>query len=268
MTTPSVSAPLRFRVARVHAWMPEVRSPAEWQSWSRGERTAGTVGEPPLLQMAPMLRRHAARLGRMACEVAYDALGELRDVPILFCSRYGEVQRSVDLLAALASTGEVSPTSFGLSVHNAINGVFSMARQETTNTLAISAGDESCAYGIVEACSLLNDGAARVLVVMADCPLPSVYASFADVEPLALAWACLIELAGSGALSPMTISLEWRDEPVDESPLHALSRDSKAATARDTPESGALSALRVLLGFDSEWTHRAGVRVWRWQRHA
>ena len=248
MITRSDAVRLRFSVACLHAWAPDMRTPDEWRAWSRGERAVGTVGEPPLSQMAPMLRRHAARLGRMACDVAYRALGELPSVPVVFCSRYGEVERSVELLTTLAASGEVSPTSFGLSVHNAISGLLSMARRDNANSMAISAGDESAAYGMLEACSLLHDGAERVLVVVADCPLPPPYERFADVEPLALAWACLVEPAGADAFA-----LELHD---------ASALGGERTSSPTAPAS--LSALRVLMGLDRECTHHTDTGAWRW----
>ena len=152
--TPAQS--VRFSIERIEAWAPGLESEVDWASWARGERMPGAVGEPLLKQMAPMLRRHAAQLGRMACDVAYRALGDHHDIPIVFCSRYGEVDRSVALLTALADGSGVTPTSFGLSVHNAVSGLFTMARGETANCIAMSAGSASTEYGIIEAVGLLT----------------------------------------------------------------------------------------------------------------
>jgi hypothetical protein len=82
-----------------------------------------------------MLRRRAGFLSKMALEVAYQCLGEQIDVPTVFCSRHGEAARSVDLLLDLAKGEPLSPTSFGLSVHNATGGLFSIARRDHANAL-------------------------------------------------------------------------------------------------------------------------------------
>ena len=108
----------------------------------------------------------------MACDVAYRALDGAVGVPIVFCSRYGETARSVELLRSLAEHAALSPTAFSLSVHNSVAGLLSIARHDTANSIAIAAGEASAAHGVIEACGLMADGAEQVLVVVADAPLP------------------------------------------------------------------------------------------------
>lgn len=241
---------VRFSVSRVEAWAPGVASTEEWQEWAIGKRELGTIGEPALQQMQPLLRRHAGRLGRFACSPAYDALGDLRDVPVVFSSRYGEVSRSVELLSALAAGDELSPSTFGLSVHNAIPGLFSMARKETANSISLAAGDDSAEFGLIEACSLLDDGAERVLLVVADVPLPPIYESFADTSAEPFGWAALITKP-----TDTSVSLEWIDGV------------NANADAANKPLPGALRALSVLIGDDTHVTRTSGARTWRWTRH-
>lgn len=247
MTHQSNPCGVSFNVARFEAWAPGMSTAGDWHAWACGERTIGSQGEPALQQMPPMLRRHAGRLGRLACEAGYRALGDATGVPVVFCSRYGEVDRSVELLSALAAGASLSPTSFALSVHNAIPGLFAMARRDTGNCVSIAAGDESAAFGVVEACGLLADGADQVLLVFADCPLPSVYEEFADVDPVAFAWAGLLAPAGHAAAR-----LEWR------------AADSPPAAGRRPP--AALTALRFLLGHERELIQISNGREWRWHR--
>ncbi len=246
---PVATNAVHFSLSRITAWAPGVVTDAEWQAWARGERGIESDGEPRLEQMPPMLRRHAGRLGRLACDVAYRVLDGATGVPVVLCSRYGEVGRSVDLLGALARGTELSPTAFGLSVHNAVGGLFSMARHDTANCVALAGGDESAECGILEACGLLTEGADRVLLVIADCPLPPVYASFADVEPRAFAWGCLVE-------TPATDALTLACEPVPAGEELHHSKDMPAA----------LTTLRFLLDGSRENIHDVGDRRWRWSR--
>lgn len=238
-----------FSIARIEAWAPGVSTPAEWRAWSCGELLIGSEGDPALQQMPAMLRRHAARLGRLSCEVAYRALDDAVGIPIVFCSRYGEMDRSVKLLTALAEGAELSPTSFGLSVHNAIAGLFAIARHDTSNCIALAGGDESTEFGILEACGLLADGADRVLLVVADLPLPPIYEAFVDVDPVAFAWACLLVPAGE-----TPFSVEW----------HAAVTPPPAT--QQPP--AAIKALQFLLGDEPELRRSAGSRDWLWRRHA
>jgi hypothetical protein len=83
-------------------------------AWANGDRSFDGKREPALEAMAPMLRRRAGFLSKMALEVAYHCLGKRIDVPTVFCSRHGEAARSVDLLLDLANAVPLSPTSFRL----------------------------------------------------------------------------------------------------------------------------------------------------------
>lgn len=252
---------IEFGIAHIEAWAPGVATRDEWAEWARGAREIGLVGEPALQQMPPLLRRHAGRLGRFACSVAYDTLGEMREIPVVFSSRYGEVSRSVELLTALASGDELSPATFGLSVHNAIPGLFSMARKETANSISLAAGDDSAEFGLIEACGLLDDGAEQVLLVVADVPLPPIYESFADTSAEPFGWAALIT-------KPLDsfVRLEWERDSASESV-----RDSAASHANVNvgvkPMQGALAALAVLIGETGVSERTSGNRVWRWSRH-
>src|SRR5690606_29064925 len=111
-------------------------------------------------------------------------------MPVVFCSRHGDVSRAVLLLEQLAREGQVSPTGFGLAVHNASAGLFSIARADLSNHIAVAGGPASVEHGVVEACSLLADGAAEVLLVVYDEALPAPLDGFADCvgQPYAWAW--------------------------------------------------------------------------------
>ena len=151
-----------------------------------------------------MLRRRAGVLDRMALEVAYRYLGDRRDVPAIFCSRHGEAARSLDLLTDLAKGAPLSPTSFGLSVHNAAAGLFAIARRDRAASSALAAGASSVEHAVIEACGLLADGAPEVLLVVYDRPLPAIYAGFDDRHAQPYAWAWLMQAPTSDV-----VTLSW-----------------------------------------------------------
>jgi hypothetical protein len=68
---------------------------------------------------------------------------------------------------------------------------------------------------VIEACGLLADGEPAVLLVAADCPLPDVFAPFADrdEQPHAFAWL----MAASGAQGER-LALEWAATDAHEEP--------------------------------------------------
>lgn len=236
-----------FSIVRHAAWAPSLATPEAWRDWSRAPFLPGTDGEPAVKAMAPMLRRRAGQLGKMALEVAYECLGGQAGVPIVYCSRHGEVGRSVELLDAMARGEALSPTAFGMSVHNAIPGLLTIARKEQANHIALAAGQSSLEHAVIEACGLLADGAPQVLLVMADTALPELYAAFEDCSEQAFAFAWLLEAAGSGD----TLSLAWQAGA--EAPRESMP--------------GALQGLRFFLSGEQQMVRLADRRQWQWQRH-
>jgi hypothetical protein len=200
--------------------------------------------------MAPMLRRRAGFLGKMALEVAYQCLGERFDVPTVFSSRHGEASRSVDLLLDLAKGAPLSPTSFGLSVHNATGGLFSIARGDHASNTAIAAGPTSVEHAVIEACGLLTDGEPEVLLVVYDCPLPDVYSSFKDCNEQPYAWAWLMRPPGDEV-----ISLGW-----------TVAKDQNRQTVEQI--SPGLDVLRFYLRKEPALERISDRRRWLWTRHA
>lgn len=195
---------IQFSITAWAAWAPGVETPAAWSEWALGGRAIAGDGEPAVVGMAPMLRRRAGVLDRMALEVAYRCLGDRRDVPAIFCSRHGEAARSLDLLTDLAKGAPLSPTAFGLSVHNAAGGLFSIARRDRAASSALAAGASSVEHAAIEACGLLADGAREILLVVYDRPLPAIYAGFDDHFAQPYAWAWLMQAPTSDV-----ISLSW-----------------------------------------------------------
>jgi hypothetical protein len=239
---------VRFSIASHAAWAPGVETKEAWLAWSKECRAIAGCGEPPVRAMAPLLRRRAGSLNRMALEVAYRCLGSVKDVPTIFASRHGEASRSFELLLDLAAGQPISPASFGLSVHNATGGLFSIARHDHANDIALAAGQSTVEHAVIEACGLLADGESRVLLVVYDGPLPEVYAAFQDCREEPFAWAWLMEAPGDNAFS-----LSWM-----------------AALANDSPSGGelppGLEVLRFYLREDASLQRTCDGLRWLWCR--
>jgi Beta-ketoacyl synthase, N-terminal domain len=241
---------VRFSIACDAAWAPTVDTREAWLAWANGDHAIGDGVEPPVRPMPPMLRRRAGFLGKMALEVAYRCLGQRIDVPTIFSSRHGESSRSVELLSDLAKGTPLSPTSFGLSVHNATGGLFSIARGDHASNIALAAGRSSVEHAVIEACGLLADGAPAVLLVVYDCPLPAVYARFQDCNEQPYAWAWLMQPPGDEA-----VSVTWSDASEDGSP-------------NPTRLPPGLEVLRFYLRQDASLERICDRRRWVWTRHA
>jgi hypothetical protein len=165
---------------------------SDWLAWADAPpvlpgRTVDAV--PALAEMPAMMRRRVDRLGRLACQVAYWAQESGGHVPMVFASRYGDASRSLALLADLVRGEPLSPTSFALSVHNAVSALYSIAQGHTDNTVVVAAGRATVAAALTEAAALLADGAPEVLVVHYEAPLPDHYAAFQDEPACEYAWA-------------------------------------------------------------------------------
>jgi hypothetical protein len=143
----------------------------------------------------------------MALHVANKAGGENRSVATVFASQHGELNRTVDLLHALASAELPSPASFSLSVHNAAAGIFSIARSDCSPATAIAAGDETLLWAIQDGTSrLAADPSTPILLVYAEEPLPKEYNAFAGPAESAFALALLLA-PGAGT------QLTWDENP-------------------------------------------------------
>jgi hypothetical protein len=240
-----------FSIARHAAWAPGVTSPERWQAWAREPWPCDGAGEPKVAAMPAMLRRRAGLLGRMALEVAYECLDGRTGVPTVFCSRHGEVGRAVELLDDLARGEPLSPTAFGLAVHNASAGLFSIARADRANHVALAAGTATLEHAVIEACGLLADGADMVLLVACDAPLPDVLTAFEDCDeqPYAFAWAMV---------------------PACERPVRLSWRAGLAPSAPSAPPRmpGALEVLQFHLADAPALVRHGADRRWHWCRDA
>jgi hypothetical protein len=197
------------------ACAPGVDTPQRWAQWATAPWLPEGEPQVALAAVAPMLRRRFAPLGRLAAQAAIDLAGsatlqadaDLDDQPTVYASRYGETSRCLDLLGEQARGNPLSPTAFGLSVHNAIGAMIALTRGDRRNSSAIAAGRATAAAGVAEALGLLEDGATSATLIVYDAPLPANYAHFED-EPsahFAFAWKLRRPRAGERALP-----LEWQ----------------------------------------------------------
>jgi hypothetical protein len=195
---------VRFSIARHAEWAPGLTTSEAWAQWAQAPYPVQSRDEPGVKAMPAMLRRRAGFLGKMALEVAYECLDGRSDIPTVFCSRHGDAARALALLADLARGEALSPTAFGMSVHNAIAGLLTIARNDRANHIALAGGAATIEHAVIEACGLLADGAPMVLLVACDCPLPELFTPFEDCEEQPHAWAWLMTPAADDA-----IALSW-----------------------------------------------------------
>lgn len=240
-----------FCVREWAAWAPGLDDQAHWHAWAAAPALPGGSQTASLASVPALQRRRLSRLGRAVLQVTTQAQGSRPDMPMVFASRYGDVDRALAAIDALEDGEPLSPTVFAGSVHNAIGAMHSILGGHRQNLVCVAAGATSAAAGMVEAAALLADGAEEVLLACYDEPLPPAYAVFAD-EPQALyAWA-------------------WRvSVPCTAAPTLRLARGPAAAGAVEGAALPAgLGVLHWLLTEQPGLVQRDGALAWVWSRDA
>lgn len=241
---------VRFAIEDWAAFAPGLHTPMQWREWAREPWVPQGALEAKLEEMPAMQRRRLNALGRAAAQVAWRCHVPDPATPVVFASGHGDAQRCLQLLKEFAATGAASPTDFALSVHNAIGAMYSITRRDGANYSSIAAGPASAAAGLVEAASLLADGAPRVLLVCYEAPLPGEYAAFAREAPCAYAWAWRVRAAQPGEPH---LDLTWTaGEPDDAPQALPFGLQAMRFAASDAASASA---------------HCDGLR-WTWNRHA
>lgn len=254
---------IEFTVADWAAWAPGLHEREAWLEWAKAPVAPQGDDTPALPEVPAMQRRRIERLGRMAVQAAWwCSQAEAAGVPLVFASRHGDVQRSFELLEQLARGEPMSPTQFGLSVHNAIAALYSIIRGERGNYLALAAGRATAEAALVEAAALLADGAPEVLVVVYDARPPEVYAGFLEEAGPFYAWSWRVRGDGIG----MRLSLEWSQDAAD-SPSATADPVGTPPLVDDEVLPAGLDALRFLLAGDAAREHRVDGLHWTWRRH-
>lgn len=181
----------------VQAWAaiaPGLLSQKEWLQWAEAPVCPVGRTEVELPHVPPMSRRRLGHLAKMAVYVADTVLlpEQEADIPVVWSSRYGDAEKALALLKTQALDEPMSPTAFGLSVHNGIGAQHSILRGMRANAVCVASSHGAPEAGMVEAAGLLHEGAPEVLVVCYDEPLPGDYAGFHH-EPVAeYAWGVLL----------------------------------------------------------------------------
>jgi len=217
---------LRFSIDSWSAWAPGLESPEAWQDWyDEGQELPVTEGVPNVRDLPTGLRRRLSLLGKMALRVGLDA-GQADTVRIVFSSRYGNVSQMLQLLQTMAVDDPISPTGFGMSVHNSLVGMLSIVTKNVQSQTAIAAGSESFCMGLIEALGLLAENPDEaVMLIHCDDVLPEFYAPFQDKSVQQCALALVItsqesakknltldfdgELTGSGRGDPLVSFLKF-----------------------------------------------------------
>ncbi len=181
------------------AWAPGVSTKQEWEDWSHNLRGFDKNQKPDVSFIKPMVRRRLSLLAKMVFVTSYSLIDEDQEqLPLVFASRFGEMEKTVQLLTNLVNAEGLSPTSFGLSVHNSLVGMYGMINKWTESSTAIGAGNRSLTSGFIEAYSQSKSFQMPVLYFYYDEPLPEVYSRYDD-ESLPICFGMIVDAKNDSA---------------------------------------------------------------------
>ena len=210
-----------------------------------------------------MARRRLGPLAKLAVAVADTVLAQASqaDIPIVWASRYGDADKTAGMMQSQAAGESLSPTAFGLSVHNGIGAQHSILRGTRSNAVCVAASHGVAEAGVMEALGLLSDGAPEVMLVCYDAPLPEPYDRFHDEPQPSYAWAALLALAAPGEPGFMLRALPEpsEDEGVARNGGSALPRGLQALRFLLNPNQRSLAGPCAASG-------RPGAGGWLWER--
>jgi len=226
---------------------------ARWSFWPASASVAPDVGF-----IEPMSRRRLSTLSRVALKVAHDCAASLPAVRVVFASRHGELRRTTKILCDISAGEPVSPTSFSLSVLNAMTGVFGIARGDRAPASAMSAGAQTLGYALLEAhAQYATDASSPVLLVYADESADPAYGTIEDeVEGGALA----ILLDASAQTGRLDCARTAFPDDATTAPFEA----GDASTARFATQS---EAVRQCLDGKAPVQWRGATSIWQWSWH-
>lgn len=210
----------------LHSWNISCNKILSEKDWKLGEKhwqqsAKDWADFSPKLSFLPTLKRR--RLGgaaRLFFESAWQLTSEKPNLPVVYASKNSEINRSFALWQSLLQEGDVSPTSFSLSVHNALIGQWSELCQVKSEMTAITAQKDNLEIALLEAYLLLNEGYSQVLVVVSEYPLDEKYNVATMTRlPFAYSLAMLIEKGEQFHLSLFREAKERQIEEVSDNSL-------------------------------------------------
>jgi hypothetical protein len=242
-----------FTLAHWNAWAPGLNQAADWRRWADAPYCPLGLADarPPQLDFLPPLqRRRLSAMARAALACAWPLAEGRHDMPMVFASQHGETSRNFHLLQELVRGEPLSPTSFALSVHNSTAGMWSILRNETSESVALAAEADSLEHALLEAALLLDQGASSVIVIATEEIAPSEYSPWIEHRPFPFALALRVCAGKQFQLSC-------------KAPAATCSRaEASEATTLANP----LSFLRHLLLDTTQWEHVGEQRAWQWNR--
>lgn len=117
------------------------------------------AGKPSFGKTLPRrLSKLSRRVFLCVDELVHSYGQKVLQLPVVYASRYGELQRTLDLFKEWEEYGELSPAGFSLSVHNTTASVLGLATGNTAPSSTIAAAEDTLRMGLMDAILRSVDG--------------------------------------------------------------------------------------------------------------
>ncbi len=210
---------LAFNIEKCVAWAAGLESEQDWKEWQLGEKPlSDNLNLPALKNIPAMQRRRLSPFAKLSLHCALEASGEhSAHIDAVFSSRHGDLHRTAQLIENIATKEALSPTHFGLSVHNAVAGLFSIYTGNKAPISAVACGEHSFITGLIDTVAKLHSNKLeRILYVYSDLIVPDVYKDYVSEQEQSIAIALLIEPAKSDS---NTYSIQQQKSKIEIKPL-------------------------------------------------
>lgn len=177
---------MEIHIEKCSAWCGNLRTSQDWQQWALGDISYQDEDDLPGLKEIPaMQRRRLSKFAKLTMQCVLETVADEQEtLPCVFSSRHGDLHKTSKLIEDVAKKSDLSPTHFGLSVHNAVAGLYSIFSNNKQPMTAISAGEDSLLMAVVDGYAKLESQQLdKILVVYTDEIVPEKYAPYvASVE--------------------------------------------------------------------------------------
>ncbi|MGB0935877.1 MAG: beta-ketoacyl synthase chain length factor [Colwellia sp.] len=187
---------MKFVIKECVAWGGGLSSQQDWQAFSKGEIQLSSTQELPLLSEIPaMQRRRLSPFAKVTLHCALTASKEAKgSIASVFASRHGDLVKTTKLIQNVCEKEPLSPTNFGLSVHNGIGGLFSLFTKNKAPLTAITAGEDTFFTGLLDAlCKLASNNYKQIMFVYSESVAPEIYQPYIVQDNISIACALILE---------------------------------------------------------------------------
>jgi len=205
---------LAITFAAWNAWEQVPDNTELWNHFGDRQGNESPIMLPKAQRIPTMLRRRLGSHGKLAMAAAESAIAATpKSMPTVFSSQHGDLARTLELLDSLTSNEPLSPTHFSLSVHNAIAGIYSIARNDNSPTTALSSFVDDVSSALLETQLILEEQQCEfALCIVHDEPLPELY-STQSIPKRPYATAFLLSAKPSMSSKTLELSISPDDSP-------------------------------------------------------